>query len=462
MNDHQPSADLVLDRHICGYHRYMLNAPAHLIFASQNLCDMLGLSRDALMSRDSDAYAACVHPEDQNRYHTFLQRLADGNSDSAQYRLLRADGSVLQVSDTVTVMHLDDGTVLGDSVLTDITHLYSKKKNLDFLNTGIPCGFLCYTCSEQPRVTTINDQMIQLLRLSGEDKAEDLAMYRNNPFLLIPIEERRRFAHALKRVKRLGVPVAGELTVQRADGSKARLFGWVSRVINEHGEEEFQSLCMDITAHFKRKQARDTRRYINALTKVYDRIFTFDTSAGTVTCLHSGHASMFRLVENIPLPMEETVTRWINKSVALEDRDRLTAFLRHISMEKPKVDEDIPPVVLYHARSADGSMHEYSGLFIGDGQSTRLFCCRQLQPADEAEQLRSENSFLRDINESMQRIVMDFTDGLASFEVVDGMVTPLFASENVCDFFGYNQQEWLVIMKQRTPIEEFIKNQGRA
>ena len=51
---------------------------------------------------------------------------------------------------------------------------------------------------------------------------------------------------------------------------------------------------------------------------------------------------------------------------------------------------------------------------------------------------------------------MHFTDGIAAFEIVNDFVTPLYASDNICNFFGYTREEWLNLMKVKTPIKDFI------
>lgn len=64
------------------------------------------------------------------------------------------------------------------------------------------------------------------------------------------------------------------MTLLRFDGSRAHVFGWVTKVINEDGTEEFQSACMDVTHRQLARKDRETRRYIKALSEVYDKILS--------------------------------------------------------------------------------------------------------------------------------------------------------------------------------------------
>ncbi len=57
----------------------------------------------------------------------------------------------------------------------------------------------------------------------------------------------------------------------------------------------------------------------------------------------------------------------------------------------------------------------------------------------------------------MRDLITHFSDGIAAFEIsADGMVKPLYATENVCGFFGYTEEEWLPLTERYTPIESFV------
>ena len=117
------------------------------------------------------------------------------------------------------------------------------------------------------------------------------------------MEERRRFALYLNRVYTSGEPIAGEVTVMRCDGTKARVFGWIMKCVNDEGNEEFQTVCMDITEHHNMKKDKETKRYMKALSEVYDKIFEYDRSDGTVKCLYGQNSDFFKWVVNIPMRM---------------------------------------------------------------------------------------------------------------------------------------------------------------
>lgn len=452
----------ILSLGISGFHQYVLTDPVHIGYASKNLCHMLGITEDELLSETEDKYALMVHPADRETYSEFINNMKQKEQTlKAEYRLIKKSGEVIYVCDTVTVKKDSDGILSGYSVLTDITEIKKKNDNLQFLNETIPCGFLKYTCEKQPKVTYINRQMMEFLRFpeAKEGELDYLELFKANIFLMIPMEERRRFSLYLNRVYSAGTPLAGEMTILRCDGTRAYMFGWVTKCVNEQGVEEFQSVCIDITERHQAKKANETRRYLKALTDVYDKIFEYDLGANTVKCLYSSNSPMFKWLENIPMQMEDATEKWISGTVVDEDRDRLRSFFKDFCQKKLYKPDARPPRITYRAQSSSGDIKTYGGIFLKIDNSVSLYCCRSVQDDKEADYLRNENVSLK---ENMHELVMRFTDGVAAFEVKDGYVTPLYASDNVCEFFGFTKEEWLPLMKKSTPIKDFVARSDAA
>ncbi len=447
----------ILSRQVSGFHRYRLSEPVHLSCVSENLCGMLGVAEDELLDDEKDRYAERVHPADRDRYSRFLEELSSKEQTlTAEYRLVKKDGTVICVRDTVTTERQDDGTLTGSSVLCDITDLKNENTDLQFLNETIPCGLMKYTCEKQPRITYINETMIDLLRFPEvrDGELDYLEMVKSNIFLMIPMEERRRFAKYLNRVYAADAPVAGEITLLRCDGTRAYVFGWVTKTVNDRGQAEFQSVCMDITERHRVKKANETTRYLKALTDVYDKIFEFNPNANTVKCLHCEDTSLFKQFEDIAMQIHEALEKWIINAVDTEDRDGIRGFFRDFLSKRNHEPDAKPPQITYRARSADGVVREYTGIFIKVDESVSFYCCRRVPDTVEADVLRNENNMLK---ENMKEMVLRFTDGIAAFEVsAEGMVKPLYASENVCEFFGYSREEWLPLTEKYTPLENFV------
>ena len=118
----------ILSLGISGFHQHVLTDPVHIGYASKNLCDMLGITEDELLSETEDKYALMVHPADRETYSEFINNMKQKEQTlKAEYRLIKKSGEVIYVCDTVTVKKDSDGILSGYSVLTDITEI--KKKN---------------------------------------------------------------------------------------------------------------------------------------------------------------------------------------------------------------------------------------------------------------------------------------------------------------------------------------------
>ena len=448
MNHIPQNLPQILDRNITGFHQYCLSGPVAPVFVSRNLCDMLDMPKEKLIHEKEDRYAMRVHPADQESYQAFLLELGSKPQTlTTQYRLIKCSGSIFFVSDTATSYWQGD-RMMADSVLTDITQLKAENQNLQYLNDTTPCGFVKYTCEKTPRVTYINDRMLKILGFSEQRFGEfdDLGLYMNNIYTMIPVDERGRFSRYLERVYEQGVPVAGEMTALRRDGTRIHIFGWVTKCTNEEGQEEFQSAFMDITERHRQRKAQETSRYLKALTEVYDKIFEFDLSTNTVKCLYGHRSPMFQWLENIPMQMEEATERWITGSAAQTDQERLRSFFHDFYLGKLVSSEGRPPQITYRAMSSSGSYKTYTGIFLKLDENISLYCCRQTLDALETA--------------GMQELAMRFTEGVVAFEVENDTVKPMYISENVCSFFGYSREEWVALAEKRPSIRQFIAQSG--
>ncbi|MCQ2432484.1 MAG: PAS domain-containing protein [Clostridia bacterium] len=447
---------------IYGYHEYTLDTPARLTYAGDSLCALTGCTQEILTDPAHDAYRRLIHPADVTAYLDFLSALSrNEQTKTVDYRLLTGSGAILWVRDTMTSRKTSDG-MKGVSVLCDITGLKAENENLRFLNDTIPCGFLRYTCEKLPKVTYLNDRMLDILRfpkaMDGEIDYREL--YSENIYLMIPMEDRRKFSHFIEQVKLKEAPMAGEISVMRCDGTRGILYGWVTKVINKQGKEGFQSVCMDNTERSIARRAGETERYIKALSDGYDKIFEFDFVNRTVRFLYGRSTDVFSQLQNVPMHMEDAVRRWLDSTVAPADLDRTRAFFTAVISDAHRTDGAKPPEVRFRAKTGTDtpSALSCSGIFLKIDDNISFFCCRPDPKDEDSEQLRTENLSLKNMNEGIRDLVMRFTEGIIAFEVSgDGKtVKPMYVSDNVCAFFGYTPEEWIPMTRSYIPIETFV------
>ncbi len=449
-------ADEIIASAVSGFREYRLTDPVQLHYVSQNLCDMLGCSLSEFDSEANDGYRTFIFPADAMRYIAFLLKARQKEqSCHTEYRLRRKDGRILYVKDTITSKRLSDGTLAGYAVLTDITDLKFKNQNLQFLSENIPCGFIKYTCEKQPKITYYNQQMLQMLRFPSADSedAVDIDFYQENIYRILPPEEHKRFSLFLNRVNKQGGLSSGDLSVMRYDGTRAHVFGCISKCRNDEGKEEFQSICIDITEQYQKKKEREIKQYVKTLGNVYDKIFSFNRSTDTVKCLYCKAPSAYMRIENIPMHMEDATEKWIDDFVFSEDREIVRDFFHMFFQKRLDCADGKLQQIQYRARSTSGSIQLYNGVLLPLDDMVFLFGSKNISETTEADILRIENLSLK---ENMQELLSRFADGFAAFEVIRDTVTPLYTSDSLCGFFGYTKEEWTVLMKTSTPVKTFI------
>ena len=449
----------LLMSNISGYHSYCFEEPVKLNYVSNDLCDLTGYTQDELLNNSDDGYEKIVFPEDICIYKNLLREAASCERKYAkQYRIVCKDGTVKYICDTIISKPDENGVMHGYSTLADITDLKTECQALKIIDETIPCGFIKYTCDEQPKITYINSKMLEILHISNENSndASYLEFCKSNIYLMLPIEERRRFQYFLKRVHLRDKTIAGEITVLRCDGTKAKIYGIITKHINDSGTDEFQSICIDISERYQLKKEMDTDRYVCALAQVYDKIFEYDYSNSSVKYLHGKQSGSFGRIKNIPMHLKDATAYWLNNTVHESDRDRVQVFFDKYCCPQPIANNTLPPQIKFQAIASDGNMYTYSGIFLGIDESLSLFCVRNITQECNAEMLRSENEALKSINEDMQELVTQFTEGIVAFEIENGKARPLYSSENVCKFFGYSQEEWVAMVQKSHSIKSFI------
>lgn len=456
MCDRMDCAGEILAGDIGGYHRYRLDAPACPDYVGRSLCEMLALTAEELVNPPADLLVERVHPEDRERYRRFLdERARSEGRGTLTFRLIDGRGRVMHVLDNMSSRRDPDGVMRGYATLTDVTGLRRENEEMSALSESLPCGIVKYTCEDTPRVTYVNAQMLRLLGMDGHGPDDEAlaAQCRRDVYLAIAPEERALFKRFLDRVYAQDRPVAGEITALRGDGARVRLYGWILKTAGADGAEEFQSVCVDVTDRYDRRQRAEQQSYLRVLSQVYDEISELDPARKSIRFLQGRYFNRMGSLAGTPLVLEDALNHWLEEVVAEEDRASVRVALE-VALRDPADGE--PVQTEFRARRSDGTLLHYIGIILRTGGSARLFCCRDVTHQREADALRQENNALRGINDRMQQLVMRFTDGMLAFEIRGDSVRPLYFSENVCDFFGYDRDEWLASMQALTPIREFV------
>ena len=381
----------ILDLCVSGYHEYVLREPYHLQYVSRSLCHILRYTKEELLSGTADLLAPLIHPADIERYRVFLHALAEREqTKTIRYRIVDRDGEVHCVTDTMTSRRSPSGDMTGYAVVSDTTEVPDESGGMQLLQDNVPCGLLRYTCEKNPRVTYASPHMAKMIGIRPEDpqSMKQLEFYRSNIYLAIAAENRSAFSRVLHAVYLRKRPMAGEVTVIRADGSRARLFGWIMKYRTPDGREEFQSICVDITGQYRRNKNRQSDQYLQALSEVYEYIFEYDRETRMVKCLKKGEEAGDSLAVDLPIRMEDATNRWINTLTAAGDQENLRTFLKQYAMEGTIPDKELPVRISFHLKERYLSQGYQGILLQGDGE-VRYFCCRKQPQETEPEPIQA-------------------------------------------------------------------------
>jgi PAS domain-containing protein len=213
---------------------------------------------------------------------------------------------------------------------------------------------------------------------------------------------------------------------------------------------------MDVTGQYQEKTDRENKKYIKALSEVYDKIFEYNLETNMARCLYSNNSPVFKFFEYVPMRSEDATRRWIAETVGESDAQKVQGFFNDFRNGKLVMEDGKPPVISYMAKSSDGQMRMYNGIFIKMDSNVSLYCCRRVTDAAVYKALRQENTNLK---ENMKRFVGKFTDGAVAFKITpEGNAIPMYYSDNVCEFFGYSRDEWKKIMEKGMSIEQFVEH----
>ncbi len=116
-----------------GVHRCNLEKPIHVEYFSDGLCNILGYTREKIdeIIGPERKYSQLIFEEDRPKFSDFVRKLAiHGGTETCEYRMMCADGSLLSVSDTMDAKRSSSGIMYGYSIVTDVRVFEEMQRNL--------------------------------------------------------------------------------------------------------------------------------------------------------------------------------------------------------------------------------------------------------------------------------------------------------------------------------------------
>lgn len=298
-----------------GYHRCFLGGPYYLEFVSQNFCSMLGYRKTELSELIEGIYTVTVHPDDVATFANFVHGLAEKEtSESISYRLIKKDGSITRVADTMTSVIGDDGNMRGYSVVSEIR--------------------------EDPNVVRAYDQKFAILKVLGGNEAKitqasgAVAAFSANVggtktlhFLeFVAISDRTRICDAFKKAYSELCSGADSYTLVSVDGSAHACKVWVER-IRDDGDFDSAVFCVKIQIENESQREEENKVAFSKqlFSSFAEDLFEADRVQDSVTCIAHSDRSLFDIPLNVRM-FTDDITGYLLDRVAPENREAVKQF----------------------------------------------------------------------------------------------------------------------------------------
>ncbi len=309
-------------------------------------------------------------------------------------------------------------------------------------NYGV-CGFHQYDLSDPIHLDFVSENLCKMVGVSADElRSEDSDMYEK----IVHPADRRKYSEFIEKLSKSEQMLVTEYRLMKKDGILIYVRDTATSMMTDRG-----MVCYSVLTDITDIKDKD-KRYTKALADVYEKIFEFNLDMNTVKCIHCDDESYFKQFENLAVQLDDAMGKWLPSIVAPECQDDLRRFFLDFCQKKLHSSDGKPPQIIYKTCSENGSVKRYMSVFIKIDESVSLFCCRKINHLD------NDNP-----KEKICDLIMQFSDGLAAFELSpEGMVKPLYASDNVCEFFGYTTEEWMHLTECFTPLERFVAHSEAA
>jgi PAS domain-containing protein len=423
---------------------------------------MLGYTPMEIHTLFNDKYSEMVYEKDRRKFLNCIEALAlKEQTLSLQYRLIRKNGRMIYINDTMTSRRLEDHRMYGFGVIADITDNYHNQSSDSEENPGQfigPYGFLQCTCEKYPKVTHINEQMLEYLGVTEKNSSwQDFL--KENIFFMIPFEERDKFREYLEAARDSDVPVNIEHRLLRSDGTYIPLIGWLSSIENEQDEKEYSIVYMRLDTQETITQKIQENSYFHALTSAYNIIFEINFTTGTVECIHGRDTSHIGTLYDVRMTIESARTFWLNHHVVEEDREMMSAYLKQISTPGGQwSDEKKALQTEFRIHWVNDKTYTFLGVAIHLTSSAVLFCCRDISALKFESVHDRESMTLNKLHNWMDLFVTHDKNaaGMVLLEKKDSRTSITYMSQKIRNYFHIDKNDYTHLMSTERPIEYFV------
>ncbi len=353
--------------HLGGYHRCFLDDPIHLEFVSDNLCNLLGYAKSELADLIGVSYTALMHPDDTAIFDDLVLRLAKReSSESLAYRLIKKDGSVIRVVDTMTSVRGNDGVMRGYSVVCEIPDEWivpgSDSRDEKIAVMRVSCGLdaiISQACGIAQR----------LLGVSGDLSGLSLMEF-------VSMADRERVRRAFARAYAQEYSGMESCTIVSAKGEGVRCDFWVELVDRVDGIAN-SSFCIKIEIDQDYRRDDDGMSSFSKMlfSSFAEDVFEVDRIENSVKYICHSDRVPIKAPLNVRMNADDFLT-WFLGYVAPDDKMAVRKFC--LESKAPKMDgrwENPAPSKIKFAMAKESGFGQSVALVMVPVSCSKYFLC---------------------------------------------------------------------------------------
>jgi hypothetical protein len=298
--------------------------------------------------------------------------------------------------------------------------------------------------------------MIEYLGRAEKDSALEDFLKENIFFTMIPFDERDVFRNYLDKALNSNEPIRIRHRIRCGDEQLKNFVGWLSITENENNKKEYVFIYMPDE---RKEKSVEDNPYFNALKNTYNVIFEIKPLNDTIECIHGRETSEIGSLYDAVMTLESAQEFWINNFFYEDDRDMMSKYLAHICSATSDWGDKKSIQAKFRLRWTNGIVYDYIGIAIKLNKSTVLFCVSRLVNYQLTATTSTEYLALSKYDNCMEKLVKYNKDalGMLLFEEVDGNYMLLYASSDVRNYFGINQDYYMQYIAHELPNEDCLK-----
>ncbi|HET7568844.1 MAG TPA: PAS domain-containing sensor histidine kinase [Gaiellaceae bacterium] len=269
----QPGYRELLERLPVAVYVSSLDRTSHAVYVSPAIVDLLGYPLEQ-WRETPDLFERAVHPDDRERVLAAVaESKRSGSGYQEEYRMLRADGSVVWVDDTAaTVADANGRPSYWQGFLVDVSDRKEAERRYRVLVEQLPLITYIdspHTAAEPPLY--LSPQIETILGWRPDEWLRTPGFFLDH----VHPDDRDRVAQAHERARQTGEPLHHEYRFQARDGRTVWLEDMLTIVHDDSGEPWYsQGFAVDVTA---RKEAEaDRERLLQRLQRQNERLRELD------------------------------------------------------------------------------------------------------------------------------------------------------------------------------------------